>query len=147
MRRAGCALLVSTYQAGKLIAIGVDDTGLHFSFHSLGQAMGIAIIEGRMAVGGKGQIVHFADHSRLAPSLEPAGRYDRCFLHRSSTQTGAIHCHELAWGADADGKPELWVVNTLFSCLANIDPQYSFVPRWRPPFYQRAMKAEDPLPP
>jgi uncharacterized protein (TIGR03032 family) len=142
LRRAGCALLVSTYQAGKLIAIGVDDTGLHFSFHTLGQAMGIAMTDGRMAVGGKGQIVDFADHSALAPSLEPAGRYDRCFLPRSTTLTGAIHCHELAWGADADGKPELWVVNTLFSCLANIDPQYSFVPRWRPPFIS-ALAAED----
>ena len=32
------------------------------------------------------------------------------------------------------GEPELWVVNTLFSCLATLHPDYSFVPRWRPPF-------------
>ena len=29
---------------------------------------------------------------------------------------------------------ELWIVNTLFSCLATLDPRYSFVPRWRPQF-------------
>jgi len=142
LRHARCALLVSTYQAGKLIAIGADESGPQFSFHSLGQVMGIAVSNGRLAVGGRGEIAEFADHSELAPSLYPPGRYDRCFLHRSSTLTGAIHCHELAWGVDGDGKPELWVVNTLFSCLANIDPRYSFVPRWRPPFIG-ALAAED----
>ncbi len=30
--------------------------------------------------------------------------------------------------------PELWFVNTRFSCLATIDPESSFTPRWRPPF-------------
>jgi uncharacterized protein (TIGR03032 family) len=33
-------------------------------------------------------------------------------------------------------------VNTLFSCLAGLDPRYSFVPRWRPPFISR-LAAED----
>lgn len=35
----------------------------------------------------------------------------------------------IAWGGD-----ELWVVNTRFGCLCTLDPDYSFVPRWRPPF-------------
>jgi uncharacterized protein (TIGR03032 family) len=29
---------------------------------------------------------------------------------------------------------ELWIVNTLFSCLCAADASYSFAPRWRPPF-------------
>ena len=29
---------------------------------------------------------------------------------------------------------ELWFVNTGFSCLCTLDIDYSFVPRWRPPF-------------
>jgi uncharacterized protein (TIGR03032 family) len=28
----------------------------------------------------------------------------------------------------------LWFVNTRFSCLATLDPESSFAPRWRPPF-------------
>ena len=70
--------------------------------------------------------------------MEPAGRYDRCFLARSATVTGGIQCHELAWGADDD----LWIVNTRFSCLATLHPDYHFVPRWRPPFVTR-LAAED----
>ena len=43
--------------------------------------------------------------------------------------TGEIQAHEMGWAAD-----ELWVVNTLFSCLCTLDPDYSFVPRWQPDF-------------
>jgi uncharacterized protein (TIGR03032 family) len=52
--------------------------------------------------------------------------------------TGSIQCHEVAWGTDED----LWVVNTAFSCLAGLDADHSFVPRWRPPFVS-ALAAED----
>jgi len=48
--------------------------------------------------------------------------------------TGGIQCHEIAWGTTPSGEPDLWLVNTRFSCLAGLDPGYSFVPRWRPPF-------------
>ena len=43
----------------------------------------------------------------------------------------------MAWAGD-----ELWVVNTRFSCLCTLHPDYSFVPRWRPPFIT-ALAAED----
>jgi len=131
---SGCSLLVSTYQAGQLLSIGVDDGSLTFDFHRFDQAMGVAVARDRIAVGVKGQIWFLRDHSELAPRMQPAGRYDRAFLARSSVVTGGIQCHEIAWGADVDGRPDLWVVNTLFSCLVGLDPAYSFVPRWRPPF-------------
>ena len=37
---------------------------------------------------------------------------------------------------------ELWLVSTRFSCLCTLHPDYSFVPRWRPPFIT-ALTAED----
>jgi uncharacterized protein (TIGR03032 family) len=40
------------------------------------------------------------------------------------------------------GERELWIVNTRFSCLCTLDRDYSFVPRWRPPFIT-ALAAED----
>ena len=76
------------------------------------------------------------------PRSQPAGRYDRCWLPRSSTVTGEIQCHEIAWGTTDSGEPDLWIVNTLFSCLAGLDPRYSFVPRWRPPFISQ-LAAQD----
>ena len=36
----------------------------------------------------------------------------------------------------------MWLVSTRFSCLCTLDPDYSFVPRWRPPFIT-ALAAED----
>jgi protein O-GlcNAc transferase len=134
LRRLGCTLLVSTYQAGKLIAIGADDSGLRFNLHQFDQAMGVAANRTTIVVGARGQIWFLRDNSRLAPLIEPRGTYDRCYLPRTVTVTGSIQCHELAWGEDDDGSPDLWVVNTRFSCLAGLDPEYSFVPRWRPPF-------------
>ena len=132
LREARCSLLVSTYQAGKLLSIGVTDDKLHFSFHNFDQAMGVAVSPRQVAVGAKGQIWFLQNNSQLAPSIEPAGRYDSCYLARSAHVTGGIHCHEMAWGGDRGD--ELWVVNTLFSCLATLHEEFSFVPRWRPPF-------------
>ncbi|MBJ7357683.1 MAG: TIGR03032 family protein [Nocardioides sp.] len=134
---SGASLLVSTYQAGQLVAVGVDDGKVAFDFHRFDQAMGVAVGQDRLAVGAKGQVWFLDDHSELAPQLEPAGHFDRCFLARSSMVTGGIQIHEMAWGVDAEGQPDLWIVNTLFSCLVGLDPAYSFVPRWRPPFISR----------
>ena len=134
LEEAACSLLVSTYQAGQLVAVGVADERLNFAFRRFDQAMGIALGTHQLVVAGKGEIWSLREYSDLAPAIEPAGRYDRCWLPRSSTVTGAIQCHEIAWGTTEAGEPDLWIVNTLFSCLAGLDPRYSFVPRWRPPF-------------
>ena len=131
---AGCSLLISTYQAGQLVALGVADGGLSFSFRRFDRAMGVAVGPDRIALAGRDQIWSLRDHPQLAAAIEPAGRHDRCWLPRTSTVTGAIQCHEIAWGATDEGELDLWMVNTLFSCLAGLDARYSFVPRWRPPF-------------
>ena len=132
LREARCSLLVSTYQAGKLLSIGLADDKIHFSFHNFDQAMGVAVSPRQVAVGAKNQIWFLQYNSQLAPSIEPAGRYDACYLARSAHVTGGIHCHEMGWGGERGD--ELWVVNTLFSCLATLHDDFSFVPRWRPPF-------------
>lgn len=142
LEQTGCSLLVSTYQAGQLIAIGVADGRPSFSFRRFDRAMGVAVGEDRVAVGGKGQIWSLRDHSEIASTIAPAGRYDRCWLPRTSAVTGSIQCHELAWGTTDRGEPDLWIVNTLFSCLAGLDGRHSFEPRWRPPFISR-LAAED----
>lgn len=143
LAEAGCSLLVSTYQAGQVVAVGVADEALTFSFRRFDKAMGMALRADGLAVAGKGQVWMLRDHSDLAPAMSVSGRrHDRCWLPRSSVVTGEIQCHEIAWGSAPAGDPDLWIVNTRFSCLAGLDQRYSFVPRWRPPFISR-LAAED----
>ncbi|MBV9125618.1 MAG: TIGR03032 family protein [Planctomycetes bacterium] len=131
------SLLVSTYQAGKVLAVGTHAGAIAISFHNFEQAMGVAVKPGRVAVGTRRQIWTLRSAPDLAARIEPAGQYDACFLTRSAHYTGPIHGHELTWSGD-----ELWIVNTLFSCLCTLQEEYSFVPRWRPPFIS-ALAAED----
>jgi uncharacterized protein (TIGR03032 family) len=138
LERLRCSLLVSTYQAGKLVAIGVAGYQLHFSFHNFDQAMGIAVGPARVAVGTLSHVWFLDARDDIARHREPQGRFDRCCLARRAHVTGAIRGHEMAWGTGG----ELWIVNTLFSCLATLHDKFSFVPRWRPPFITE-LAAED----
>ncbi|MBX3422543.1 MAG: TIGR03032 family protein [Pirellulaceae bacterium] len=129
LEQLGVSLLVSTYQAGKLISIGTHQGQLAFAFHNFEQVMGVAVAPDRLAVGTRRQIYFLNSAQDLAPRIEPSGTYDSCWLSRMSFITGSIHVHDLAWGSDG-----LWVVNTLFSSLCTLSNQYNFVPRWQPPF-------------
>jgi len=125
----GSTLLVSTYQAGKLLVIGVHAGQLTFAFHDFERVMGVAAAGGQLAVGTRRQVFFLRAAHDFASRIEPVGTYDGCWLARTSLVTGSIHGHELAWGADG-----LWVVNTMFSCLCTLSDDFNFVPRWRPPF-------------
>jgi uncharacterized protein (TIGR03032 family) len=130
LRHFGASLLVTTYQAGKLVMVRDAGDHLNAHFRTLQAPMGLALESGRLAVGTTVQIWEFVDVPAVTAKLDPPGRHDACFLPRVSHVTGNIQGHELAWGADG----ELWVVNTRFSCLCTIDRSASFAPRWRPPF-------------
>src|SRR5687768_4507002 len=114
--------------------------------------MGLAVDAraGRIALGTREQVWQFRNAPDLAPQVEPAGLHDACFIPRASHVTGDIGIHEVAWagggdgdgGGGAGGAEELWLVSTRFSCLCTTQPDYSFVPRWRPPFIS-ALAAED----
>jgi uncharacterized protein (TIGR03032 family) len=127
--RIGGSLLISTYQAGRLVAIGVARGRLTLSLHAYDQVMGVAVAPERIAVGSSSQVWLLQSHHEIARRLEPPGQHDGCFVTRLSHVTGEIRIHELAWVGR-----ELWFVNTMFSCLCSLDPAHSFLPRWRPHF-------------
>jgi uncharacterized protein (TIGR03032 family) len=133
----GISLLVTTYQAGKLIAVRVQDGTLNTHFRTFAQPMGLAGDRHRLAVGTRLQVWELRNQPEAGRKLEPAGRHDACYLPRASHVTGDIRIHEIAWADD-----ELWIVNTRFSCLCTLDRDHSFVPRWRPPFVS-ALAPED----
>jgi uncharacterized protein (TIGR03032 family) len=137
LHELNATLLISTYHAGKLVVVGADRDGVNLDVHDFEQAMGIAVHPDRLAVGSRTMIWLLQSAPQLAGKLEPAGQYDACYLARLSIVTGNIQGHELVWIGE-----ELWVVNTLFSCLCTLHEEYSFVPRWQPPFI-RELSAGD----
>jgi uncharacterized protein (TIGR03032 family) len=160
LRQLGASLLVTTYQAGKLVMVRDEGDHLNTHYRSFQSPMGLALADGgaRLAIGTTLQVWEFRDNRDVARRLEPAGRHDACFLPRSSHVTGNVLIHEMAYGAEVGrfskpshekpshdvgrfSKPshekpshELWFANTRFSCLATLDSEASFTPRWRPSF-------------
>jgi uncharacterized protein (TIGR03032 family) len=131
------SLLVSTYQAGRLVSVGVSRGTLNITLHTYEQAMGVAVAPDRIAVGAGPQIWFLQTMPQIAHQLEPPGKFDSCFVTRSSHVTGEIHSHDLAFSG-----PQIWLVNTMFSCVCTLHPNLSFMPQWKPPFIS-AVTAED----
>jgi uncharacterized protein (TIGR03032 family) len=137
LEQLGLSVVVTTYQAGKLMILRPDGGVLNTHFCPFDKPMGLARAGDRLAVGTARQIREYHNVPAVARRLDAAGRHDACFLPRHNHWTGDIQVHEMAWG-----QGELWFINTRFSCLCTLDRVYSFVPRWRPPFVS-ALAPED----
>ena len=141
LEQLGSSLLVSTYQTGKLIAARHDRGVVNTHFRDFQRPMGLAIAPGRIAIGTRAEILDYRNFPEVAKKLQPPGRHDACFVPRNKHFTGDIRIHEIAF---AQG--ELWIAATNFSCLATLDAEHSFIPRWKPPFITELATA-GPLPP
>jgi len=138
LEQLGISLVVTTYQAGKVILVRKDGETLNTHFVNYQKPMGMAVNVQRMAIGSGSAIWILHNMPTLAARLEPAGKHDGCFLHRRTYVTGDIDIHEMGWGAG----DELWFINTRFSALCTLDEISSFNPRWKPPFIS-ALAPED----
>lgn len=140
LRQTGISLAVSTYQAGKVILVRLDEeTGtVNTHFRNFHKPMGIASDYARLTIGGTNTVWYYRNMPAVAPKLEPEGRHDAAYLPRQIHVTGDIDIHEMAWASD----DVLWLVNTRFCCLCTLDPDHSFNPRWRPHFVT-ALTPED----
>lgn len=130
------SLLVTTYQAGKLVVLRNDRGVLNTHFRNFLKPMGLAVSGGKLAVGCNIDIWEFHNVPAVCPKLDESEenketnfRHDTCYLPRRSHTTGDVQIHEMAWVED-----ELWFVNTAFSCLATRSDINSFEPRWRPKY-------------
>jgi uncharacterized protein (TIGR03032 family) len=137
LHQLNASLLVTTYQANKLLVVRAAGNGLSTLVRTFDQPMGLALDGRRLALGTRNQIWFLRNAPDIASRIEPAGMHDACYVPRSCHVTGDIRGHEIAWAGD-----ELWIVNTRFSCLCTLDADYSVIPRWRPHFVT-ALAAED----
>jgi uncharacterized protein (TIGR03032 family) len=125
----GSSLLVTTYQAGKLVVVRSDGGVINTHFRAFNKPMGLAVGRGRLAIGTAVDVWEFRNVPAVSAKLDPPGKHDACYLPRSAHVTGDVQIHEMTYVGD-----DLWFVNTRFSCLAMHDPDHSFAPVWRPKF-------------
>ncbi len=138
----GGSMAVSTYQAGKLLLLGTRPDGRLSVFErSLPRCMGLHVSADTLHVTTISQIWRFRNLLADTPGAPPPPAYkdhDALYAPRRCWVTGDLDAHDLA--LLPDGRPVF--VNTLFSCLATVDEDHSFVPLWRPKFISR-LAAED----
>ncbi|MEO1209781.1 MAG: TIGR03032 family protein [Cyanobacteria bacterium J06638_20] len=131
LSQQGGAIALTTYQSGKLVLIGWNGQQMTLLLRTFQKPMGIAVQGQRLALATQHQVWQFANAAELAPHYlaQQPGRYDALYLPRVAHFTGDLNSHEVGYVGD-----EVWVVNTRFSCLSSLSADFSFVPRWQPPF-------------
>ncbi len=123
------SVLLSTYQAGRVVSVGSHDGELRLGFSRFDRAMGLTRTANGIAVGSRDAIWSLPASREIAPRIKPEREHDIAFLARSCHHSGPLMGHDLAWGRE-----RLWLVNTLFNGLVTIEGHWSFVPQWQPPF-------------
>lgn len=83
------------------------------------------------------EVVKFVRNDLAIESFKYTDKIDACFVPRAVHTTGMINIHDIAYGDEG-----LWMVNSMFSCLATLEANSSFVPRWKPDFITELV-AED----
>jgi uncharacterized protein (TIGR03032 family) len=130
-------IAVSSHQANKLILLRHQAGRVSALLRTFPGVTGLAARANDLAIATRREVWLLENSPELAARLPGAFEHDACYLPRTAFFTGDIQAHELCWT-----KSGLWIVNTLFSCLCTLDPKYSFVPRWQPPFISQ-LRAED----
>lgn len=130
LKDLGTTLLVTTYQAGKLIVVREQEGRVNTHFRLLKKPMGLVGDINRFAVGTLNQIIEYRNMPSVARNLESPLAHDGVYVPRQLHFTGDVDIHEMVFANDG----RLWFANTRFSCLCVRDFDHSFVPVWRPPF-------------
>lgn len=124
------SLAISTYQTNCLFLIGTYDDGKPaFVPRTFPHVMGLFTSANSLWLSTKTQILRL--ENVLNPELE-AHRHQRLYLPRTTYTTGDLDVHDLAVIGE-----EVIFVNSKYSCLATLDPQYSFKPLWKPDFISK----------
>jgi len=130
LEQANVSLAATTYQSGRVVMVRRDGSKVNTHLRNFATPMGIAVQGAKLALGTKTTVWEYWNQEAAASQIDPEGRVDACYMPRRGHTTGDIRIHDLAY--DAQG--ELWAVATRFSCLVTFEREYSFTPRWRPPF-------------
>lgn len=139
LQQLQCSLIITTYQAGKVIFISPNEAGRLTQLpRTFRKPMGIALQKNKMGIAIKDEVIVLTNVPSLAAQYpKKPSVYDGFFVPRATYYTGQVDIHDLDWG-----KEGLWAVNTSFSCLSLIDDNFSFTPKWQPHFITK-LASED----
>lgn len=137
LRGLNISLVATSYQSQKLFFIRASGGALDVNYKTFRRPMGLAVSEEQITLGTFQDVLRFKRNDSVIEKLPDNSKVDACFTPNVSHTTGMINIHDIAYGTEG-----LWVTNSSFSCLATIEPDYSFVPRWKPPFISD-LKPED----
>lgn len=141
---AGCALALTTYQAGRLMLIGRKDDGtIRAHERIIENCQGLWTDGQTLWASGQHTLWRFRNDLADAP---PATGPDCRFVPREGRVTGAIDIHDIGIGdsgqfGGASGFGPIFVA-TAFNCLATISDTASFRPLWHPPFISRLVQED-----
>jgi len=125
------SLSFTTYQAGKLFFLGINEQGKLSVFErTLNRCMGLWSDAQTLYVSTLYQLWRF--ENALQPG-ETADGYDRVFVPQMSYVTGDLDIHDIA----VDSSGQVVFANTLMSCLAKVSQTHSLAPCWQPFFISR----------
>jgi uncharacterized protein (TIGR03032 family) len=115
-------LVLSTYQAGKLIFIGSSSsTKLSQTPVSFKKPMGIASGKNILGIASLDRVEVFTNHPGLAKAYPGRPDYfDTMFFPRTTYHTGMLDLHDLHWTSKG-----LIAVNTRYSCICRFDYRYN----------------------
>jgi uncharacterized protein (TIGR03032 family) len=133
LARTGVSIAFSTYQAGKLFLLGLQNDGRLSVFErTLERCMGIGVsADARTFV-----LATLYQLYRFDNVVPPGGHhdiYDAVYVPHRSWITGGLDVHDI--GLLPDGNPAF--IATLFSCIATVSEHHSLKPIWQPPFVSR----------
>lgn len=129
LKQLRSTIVMSTYQAGKLILIGSHENKLDLHYREFPRPMGMVYDKGRLWAGLGHGIWQFSNYAGAASKIDSEQIYDACYLPQNIHFTADIDIHEMEVCNE-----QLYFVNTKFSCLCINDSTSSFKPIWKPPF-------------
>lgn len=98
LERLELSVLLSTYQAGRVVSVGRHNGQLQIGFSHFDQAMGLCRTPTGIAVGTRDAIWTLPANREIASRIKPEGEHDIAFLARSAHHNGPLLGHDLDWG-------------------------------------------------
>ncbi|GFE69413.1 TIGR03032 family protein [Chroococcus sp. FPU101] len=139
------SLAFTTYQTNRLFLIGITNEGKIAAHERLfDKPMGLYAVDEQIYLSTRYQIWRLDNHlsaGEMWGNCALASRdlqADRLYVPRTAYTTGDLNVHDVV----LDNLHNVIFVNTDFSCLATLSPDYSFVPIWQPSFISKLV-AED----